>query len=489
METTESGSVGSKLRRRGLIAGAAALIAGIAAKQASAPVEASDLHISDFTASASGVVYRITNSGSGGGIEGLGTSEGVGGFASGSGGIGVFGNGPNGTGVWGRSFGTNNTGTYGEAPNGTVAKGVYGRAGNGYGVYGEATGSVGYGVTGVATASYGVFGTSAGSTGVRGAVSGSTANMAGVHGLTFSSGAGGTGVRGTVGSTANSAYGVLGEIVTGSNGANTVGVFGLCLSSQPGNGVYGASATGNGVVGSSGATGYAGIVGSNGGNAAGRAGLFFGNVAIAGSLTVNGTQIASLGGGSAVKHADGTQRLVHAVESPEAWLEDVGKGALTGGMGAVTIDPDFAAVADMSDYLIFLTPKGDTTGLAVAAQSASAFTVRGVGGAGNDEFYWRVMAKRSGGKTQRLAKYAEPTLEARGLVDLPTPPPAPAAPKDAAAPPTPPPNPVPPSRSVPPPAAPSAAATGVPAVAPAANPASVPPATAVPPLPAPPPRP
>ena len=42
---------------------------------------------------------------------------------------------------------------------------------------------------------------------------------------------------------------------------------------------------------------------------------------------------------------DGSHRLVYCVESPESWIEDVGKGTLAGGKAPITLDKDFGELA------------------------------------------------------------------------------------------------------------------------------------------------
>lgn len=68
------------------------------------------------------------------------------------------------------------------------------------------------------------------------------------------------------------------------------------------------------------------------------AGYFTGNVTVPGTLT------------AAVKNAmvpfpDGTQRLLHCLESPEHWFEDFGAAKLKRGRGLVKLDADFAKVS------------------------------------------------------------------------------------------------------------------------------------------------
>jgi hypothetical protein len=157
----------------------------------------------------------------------------------------------------------------------------------------------------------------------------------------------------------------------------------------------------------------------------------------------------------------------------------MGKGQLAGGKAEVKLDPDFAAVVHAEDYLIFLTPKGDSRGLTVATQSAGGFTVQELaGGTGAGAFYWRVVAKpKTDKKTSRLEKFVPPEVKLPDPATLgltngePTKKPAspPDAPPPAALP-----SPAPPSRTAAPAAAPQGSAPASPSgtVPPAPQPRS-----------------
>jgi hypothetical protein len=98
-------------------------------------------------------------------------------------------------------------------------------------------------------------------------------------------------------------------------------------------------------------------------------------------------------------------RQLYAMESPENWFEDFGRGQLIQGRGAIKLDPIFAeTVSTEVDYHVFLTPKGDCNGLFVANQSASTFEVRELQhGRRTIEFDYRIVAKRKGYENERLA--------------------------------------------------------------------------------------
>ena len=98
-------------------------------------------------------------------------------------------------------------------------------------------------------------------------------------------------------------------------------------------------------------------------------------------------------------------RQLYAMESPENWFEDLGRGQLIQGRGTVKLDLIFAeTVSTEVEYHVFLTPKGDCNGLFVANQSANSFEVRELQhGTSTIDFNYRVVAKRKGYEHERLA--------------------------------------------------------------------------------------
>jgi hypothetical protein len=147
-----------------------------------------------------------------------------------------------------------------------------------------------------------------------------------------------------------------------------------------------------------------------------------GTIGVRGETTVvGGTGVQCLGNfvatgskSAAVPHPDGSHRLLYCMESPESWFEDFGNGALGGGRAAVTLDPDFAAVVQATDYHVFLTPKGDSRGLYVSSQSPTGFTVHEQqGGTSSLGFSYRVVARRRDVAAERLAKFSLPATPSR----------------------------------------------------------------------------
>ncbi len=252
--------------------------------------------------------------------------------------------------------------------------------------------------------------------GVRGRNMATTGLAAGVIGEAFNNGAGVVGVAGVVIPSLPSGVGVYGH-TNANNGvgvrgqipaldvANTIAVYGANFSTNPGPGsgaggfgCYGFSALGHGLVGATAVAGGSAVVGATNGVAGAYAGVFYGPLVV-----VGGPKSA------AVRNGDGTHRLLYCVESPESWFEDFGKATLVRGRVTVPIDHEFRAVADLSDYHVFLTPCGNTRGLHVARQTPMAFTVQEHDdGTGELSFCWRLVAKRKDIAAERFAKVVLP---------------------------------------------------------------------------------
>jgi hypothetical protein len=250
-----------------------------------------------------------------------------------------------------------------------------GPGGSGFGAFGSAVGVSGTNSGGIASGA-----------GVYGVVSGRADNYA-VWGNTDV----GVGVLGQ----SISGIPIRGQVAPGSS-ANTIAIYGLNNSSyagpSPGAGgfaIYGLCAKGHGLVGATATPGGAAVVGATNGVAGAYAGTFYGPVAVAGAFTVFGGPKSA-----AVPHPDGTHRRLYCTESPESWFEDFGESTLACGQAEVMLDPDFAAVADLSKYHVFLTGYDGQSDLSVCERTSSGFQVRATSGTGSGSFSWRVVAKR-----------------------------------------------------------------------------------------------
>jgi len=97
---------------------------------------------------------------------------------------------------------------------------------------------------------------------------------------------------------------------------------------------------------------------------------------------------------AAVPHPDGTHRRLYCVESPDSWFEDFGEAPLECGEATVTLDPDFAAVAETAKYHVFLTGYDGQSDLSACDRTPSGFRERAKNATAGGCFSWRVVAKR-----------------------------------------------------------------------------------------------
>src|SRR5476651_1796321 len=113
-----------------------------------------------------------------------------------------------------------------------------------------------------------------------------------------------------------------------------------------------------------------------------------GNLTIAGEITTSG----SCQNGCNVP---GHRLISYAPRESSPTMEDFGEAQLTNGSAYVRIDGAFAnAIDQKSDYLVFITPDGDTKGLYVATRSPGGFQVRESGGGRSTlDFSYRIVAK------------------------------------------------------------------------------------------------
>jgi len=374
------GASGS-LKRRGLIAGAAALVAGMVARTTTKTAEATDnVAILAGVNNTSTNTTTIARTGGGGSAFTVSSNTGQAITGAGTGAVtGVFGSSDTGNGVYGQSSST--AGTYGTS---TGFAGVWGNVSGSapYGVFGAAVG--GTGVYGQSSTGVGMFAFSSSSAGAFG----QSVSAQGVQGLSSTN----TGVRGD----SNSGTGVIGAGGTGVGGNFSGATIGTFTSSGAGIALFAQSTTGT-------------------------AGRFDGNVTIAGNFEASGTKQA------VVTAKDGATRGLFCLEAPQSFFEDVGEARLANGSAQVTIDPAFASVVDLSQTShIFLTPQGDCNGLFVAERSDSGFTVRELrNGTSSLTFSYRIMAHRADATAARFGVSKSPhsnSVSAPRIDSAPVPP-------------------------------------------------------------------
>ena len=238
------------------------------------------------------------SSATGRGVQGLSQSgDGLFGFSQSGNGVRGDTSNVSSAGVLGFNNGAGGTGVSGQAFFGTGVRGI---SSSGFGVFGssdtytavEARSDTGFGIFGSSNTNTGIHGQSGGGTGVFGGTNG--VDKAGVHGVSTGDGgkgvlgeatSDGTGVRGN----SDGGIGVFGfsASITG-NGVGVYGLGGDNNSAGAGHGVL--AEGGNGIgAGSRGGDGIIAFAG-NGANGApvGRAGVFFGDVVVAGTLSKSG---------------------------------------------------------------------------------------------------------------------------------------------------------------------------------------------------------
>gem|GEM_PF-537179 len=319
-------------------------------------------------------------------------------------GIGVHGSATTGFGIIGESV--DKAGVTGTSVNGL---GIEARSNKSHGL--QATSQSGDGVFGNSTNAFGVEGiTQQGPAGVRGqsnrsvGVLGASDESAGVHGQSngsdgvFGESALAIGVHGR----SKARAGVVGESVQGdgvmgfsprtavlgwSTGTTSASV-GVVGWSSAGEGVHGESDTGTGIFGRS---------------SSGMAAHFIGNVVVEGSFSVVGGSKSA-----AVRHPDGTHRLLFALESPESYFEDFGEVTLTGSSVVVKLDKDFAALVKRNKYQVFLTSYGPES-LYVRKRGSESFEIARVNDGKVSKLRkvrvgYRIVARRADLKPARLPK-------------------------------------------------------------------------------------
>jgi hypothetical protein len=264
------------------------------------------------------------------------------------------------------------------------------------GVSGQSVSPNGNGVAGFANATSGfnngVYGQTASNEGdaVHGDAVNTSGNAAGVFGTSVGTG-GGIGVWGVSQATSGTSVGVRGDLES----PTASGAAGLFLSFSP-TGVAGqfVNFSGQGLI-------LQGLSGPFNGPLKEVFSVDVnGNLQVSGNLTVGGTK------SSTAKLQNGREVALYAVESPENWFEDFGSGEMNNGVAWVPLEGSFAEAANATvAYHVFLTANGDSNGLYVSRKTSAGFEVREHGGgASNVAFDYRIVVRRRGYETIRLAE-------------------------------------------------------------------------------------
>jgi hypothetical protein len=138
-----------------------------------------------------------------------------------------------------------------------------------------------------------------------------------------------------------------------------------------------------------------------------------------GSINISGEYLKSGGcvAGCAVATNTRPGRAVASYVATQTTptIDDLGEAMLQNGYAYVHLDPAFANVIDRSaNYLVFITPEGDSRGLYVTQKSAHGFMVHeNMGGHSTLAFSYRIVAKPFGSHEQRLPMVTLPKISRR----------------------------------------------------------------------------
>jgi hypothetical protein len=346
------------------------------------------------------------------GVQGVSAGNGVVGQSTKTNGIVGQTSQPSGTtsaGVLGQD--TANSDQFNDGVMGTTTNGAYGVEGTSSndgvgGVHG--LGTTGVGVRGDSTSNLGVLGVSSSEAGVEG-ISSSSFGVLGEStpsdGGHFISGS----LSGAYGES-NTGAGLFGQndnTGTASGNAVDVGVF---ATSAAGDGLYATSTRFLGAFITNASTFDTMAVEATGSanplfaRASGGGTMTFDS---GGNLTVSGT---ITGGAFATDRTrnPGTDLMTYQTQETELTVEDVGSAQLVRGTASVALASDFKQTIDgSSQYMVFLTPYGDTHGLYVSQRGPQGFVVRENGsGSSTVAFDYRIVARPYGAHTARLPHFA-----------------------------------------------------------------------------------
>jgi hypothetical protein len=126
-----------------------------------------------------------------------------------------------------------------------------------------------------------------------------------------------------------------------------------------------------------------------------------GNLIVRGNLAVMGQKAA------VVQTSSFGDRELYALESPGDWFEDFGSGRLVGARALVKVEPVFGeTVSTNREYHVFITSNGRCS-LYVSKKKPTFFEVRLLTGSRSCRFDYRLVAKRKGYESVRLAQTPE----------------------------------------------------------------------------------
>jgi hypothetical protein len=133
-----------------------------------------------------------------------------------------------------------------------------------------------------------------------------------------------------------------------------------------------------------------------------------GNMILAGSLTTLGTPLIA-------HHVSKGLVGTYTAQTTQPVTEDFGEAQLIAGQAYVRLDAGFASVTQRgAQYLVFLTPQGDTKGLYVTQKTATGFVVRETNsGRSSIAFDYRIVAIAADSAHQRLPQLRDTLYHGR----------------------------------------------------------------------------
>jgi hypothetical protein len=139
-----------------------------------------------------------------------------------------------------------------------------------------------------------------------------------------------------------------------------------------------------------------------------------GNMVLKGTLVQNATPLL------AIHTSDGRNLVSYASRQAQPTVEDLGEGRMVNGLAHVSLDPTFAATIDKrTNYLVFITPDGDSRGLYVTEKTTLGFDVReNAGGRSNLTFDYRLVAKPYDTNAARLPSMASAMQGLRAMASM-----------------------------------------------------------------------
>ncbi len=129
----------------------------------------------------------------------------------------------------------------------------------------------------------------------------------------------------------------------------------------------------------------------------------------AGNITMEGTVTMGSPPLVVTKTSGGASVNAYAPRQTEPTIEDFGRAQLQNGSSHVPLGADFAStIARDANYLVLITPEGDSRGLYVAKKAVDGFDVReSQGGRSSIAFAYRIVAKPLGDREARLPRSSD----------------------------------------------------------------------------------